>query len=365
MDIKTILKDMVKRGASDLHIRVGVPPVYRINGKLFRLQLDRLDEAQMDQVFQELAPAHQLKVYQENHECDFAFSIPSVGRFRINAYKQRGTTAMAIRSVSLGIPDFESLNLPEIIRDISLKSRGLILLTGATGSGKSTAMAAMIDHMNEHLSSNIITIEDPIEYLHRDKKCIISQRELRNDTLTFQNALRSALRQDPDVIMVGEIRDHETMSFALTAADTGHLVISTLHTMNAIESLNRIISFYPPHQHKQIRMLLANTLVAIVSLRLLPMHQKEARVPACEVMINTALVKDMILEEGKTEKLQQAIQEGFTQYGSQTFDQSIMNLYHMEMITKEVACKYATNPEDFELKLRGIEGTSDRSWTGV
>lgn len=365
MNIETILRDMVKRGASDLHIRVGGAPVYRIDGKLYRLQVDTVTMDVMGQFLGTLMSEENRKRFDTEKDVDFAYAVKGAGRFRVNSFQQRGTPALAIRSVALDIPDFDSLGLPEVIRDISLKNRGLILVTGATGSGKSTSLASMIDHINEHSTSNIITIEDPIEYLHRDKKSMVSQRELGYDTRSFGRALRGALRQDPDVILVGEIRDEETMSIALTAADTGHLVMSTLHTMNAIESINRIISFYPPHQHQQIRLLLANTLLAVVSMRLLPLKDGKGRVPACEIMINNAHVREMILKEDKTHEILVAMQEGYHQYGSQSFDQSIMQLYHDDKITKETACRYASNPEDFELKLKGIEGTSDRSWTGV
>lgn len=223
----------------------------------------------------------------------------------------------------------------------------------------------MLDHINEHTSSNIITIEDPVEFLHRDKRSIVSQRELGQDTVSFANALRAALRQDPDVILIGEIRDYETMSIALTAADTGHLVMSTLHTMNVIESISRIISFYPPHQQDQIRLLLSGTLVAIISMRLLPLKDNSSRIPACEVMVSNANIRDLLLKTNKNAEIQTAIQEGYTQYGSQSFDQSILRLFQDEVITFETASRNATNPDDFELKVKGIEGTSDRSWMSV
>jgi len=365
MKIETILRDMVKRGASDLHVRVGGAPVYRIDGKLYRLQLENITREIMEEFLVDLLGAAHLEKFKEEKDLDFAYGVRGVGRFRVNAFQQRSSPALAIRSVSLSIPDFESLGLPGIIRDLSLKTRGLLLVTGATGSGKSTTLASMVDHINDHTTSNIITIEDPIEYLHKDKKSMVSQRELGYDTKSFGKALRGALRQDPDVILVGEIRDEETMSIALTAADTGHLVMSTLHTMNAIESINRIISFYPPHQQSQVRLLLSNTLIGVVSLRLMPVKNGSGRVPACEVMINNAHIREMIMDEKKTPDIMQAIQEGFHQYGSQSFDQAIMQLYNDEKITKETACRYASNPDDFELRLKGIEGTSDRSWTGV
>jgi twitching motility protein PilT len=365
MEIEVLLKDMLRRQASDLHIRVGSVPCYRINGNLFRLQMDKVSLEVMDQFLKRLMNEEKRSQFSQLREIDFAIGIRDVGRFRVNAYHQRGTAALAIRSVAGNIPDYETLKLPEVIRDLALKKRGLILVTGATGSGKSTTLASMLDHINEHTSSNIITIEDPVEFLHRDKRSIVSQRELGQDTISFANALRAALRQDPDVILIGEIRDYETMSIALTAADTGHLVMSTLHTMNVIESISRIISFYPPHQQDQIRLLLSGTLVAIISMRLLPLKDNSSRIPACEVMVSNANIRDLLLKTNKNAEIQTAIQEGYTQYGSQSFDQSILRLFQDEVITFETASRNATNPDDFELKVKGIEGTSDRSWMSV
>jgi len=248
------------------------------------------------------------------------------------------------------------------VRDLALKERGLILVTGTTGSGKSTTMASMIDHINEMTSSNIITVEDPIEFLYRDKRSIISQREVGYDTQDFPRALKASFREDPDTILIGEIRDHETMHIALQAADTGHLVMSTLHTMNATETISRIVSFYPPHQHQQVRLLLANTLVAIISLRLLPRKDRQGRVPAAEVLVNNATIKEYLIDQMQTHLIEGAIREGNSQYGSQSFDQSVHKLFVDGLISYEVALRNASNPADFELKLRGVEGTSDRSW---
>ncbi len=366
MNIEALLREMTSRGASDLHIRVGAQPAFRINGELYRLQTERILPEQMEQFLLDIMNRSQKQRFEESLELDFAVGVRSVGRFRINAYRQRGTPSLAIRAIVGVVPNFELLGLPEVIRDLALKKRGLILVTGTTGSGKSTSLASMVDHINEHTSSNIITIEDPIEFLFKDKKSIISQREIGGDTGNFANALRAAFRQDPDVILLGEIRDAETMSIALSAADTGHLVMSTLHTMNAVETINRIISFYPPHQHQQVRLMLSNTLVAVICLRLLPTKDGKGRVPACEILVNNANVRELLTQPESTHLIDAAIREGYTQYGSQSFDQSILRLHQDDLITYDVARRNATNPDDSELRIRGVEGTSDRNWmTGV
>ena len=267
-----------------------------------------------------------------------------------------------IRHIKAKIPAFEELHLPEIIRDMALTRRGLVLVTGTTGSGKSTTLASMLDYINQREAVNIITVEDPIEYLYRDEKAIISQREIGVDTLSYANALRAALRQDPDVLLVGEIRDLETMQIALTAADTGHMVFATIHTTNATETIQRVLSMYPPHQHDEIRLLLAEVLAGIISLRLLPTADGQGRVPAAEVLVNTAAIKEYIRDKDKLELVEQAIAEGHMQYHSQTFDQALLNLYQSGQITLETAMNAATNKDDFDLKIRGISGTSDRGW---
>ncbi len=362
MNVESLLKEMVLRNASDLHLRVGGQPAFRINGELYRLQDQRITPEQMEQFILDLMDRNQKTNFDEKHELDFAIGIRNIGRFRVNAFKQRGTPALAIRAIVGTVPAFEQLGLPEVIRDLSLRKRGLRLVTGTTGSGKSTTLASMIDHINEHTSSNIVTIEDPIEFLYKDKKSIISQREVSSDTSGFTSALRSAFRQDPDVILVGEIRDQETMSIALTAADTGHLVLSTLHTMNAIETVNRIISFFPPHQHQQVRLMLSSTLVSIITLRLLARKDGRGRVPACEILVNNATIRELLTQPENTHMIDASIREGYTQYGSQSFDQSILRLYQDDLISYETALRAASNPDDFELKVRGVEGTSDRSW---
>jgi twitching motility protein PilT len=360
--INALLKLMMEKGASDLHLRVGVNPVLRVNGDLFKLQTERLAAEEMDQVLQTLMRPDQLAAFQRDNEFDFAFGLKDIGRFRINAYRQRGTPSIAVRSIKTQAPEFTGLGLPEVILDIAMHKRGLILVTGTTGSGKSTLLASMIEHINTNSPSNIVTIEDPIEFLYKDKRSIIAQREIGPDTHTFANALRAAFRQDPDIILIGEIRDSETIETAMSAADTGHLVMSTLHTMNAVETISRIISFFPPHQHQQIRLVLASVLVAIISLRLLPRKDGNGRVPAAEILINTANIADLIQKPEQSHLILQAIGDGYSQYGSQTFDQSLIQLYKEEYISLQVAKQYASNPDDFDLQVRGVQGTSDRRW---
>lgn len=316
----------------------------------------------MDSFLDDIMNRDQKQRFEANKECDFAVGARDMGRFRVNVFRQRGTIAVVIRHIKAKIPAFEELHLPEIIRDMALTRRGLVLVTGTTGSGKSTTLASMLDYINQREAVNIITVEDPIEYLYRDEKAIISQREIGVDTLSYANALRAALRQDPDVLLVGEIRDLETMQIALTAADTGHMVFATIHTTNATETIQRVLSMYPPHQHDEIRLLLAEVLAGIISLRLLPTADGQGRVPAAEVLVNTAAIKEYIRDKDKLELVEQAIAEGHMQYHSQTFDQALLNLYQSGQITLETAMNAATNKDDFDLKIRGISGTSDRGW---
>lgn len=360
--VEHLLREMVNHGASDLHVRVGVPPIYRINGELQKLSDVRIDTVMMDSFLDDIMNRDQKARFERDKECDFAVGARDMGRFRVNVFRQRGTIAMVVRHIKAKIPTFEELQLPEIIKELALKKRGLILVTGTTGSGKSTCLAAMIDHINNEETCNVITVEDPVEYLHRDKKSIISQREIGVDTNSYENALRSALRQDPDVLLVGEIRDLETMQIALTAADTGHMVFATIHTTNATETIHRILSMYPPHQHEEVRLLLAECLVGIISLRLLPTRDGTSRVPAAEILVNTGAIREYIADKSKVEMIEQAIAEGHMQYRSQTFDQALLTLYSETKISLDTAMKAATNPDDFDLKIRGISGTSDRGW---
>ncbi len=358
-----MLVEMLSKGASDIHLRVGIKPMMRLDGKLMSIDPNPMTKEDMNAVLEQVLNPDQLRRFQQRNEMDLALSVAKLGRFRINLYRQRGTSGIAIRAVNTSVPSFDALNLPEVVKKIADARRGLVIVTGTTGSGKSTSLAAMIEYINESRSENILTVEDPIEYIFRDNKSIISQREVGGDTPSFSSALRHAFRQDPDVIMIGEIRDQDTMSTALAAADTGHLVLTTLHTMNAIETISRIISFFPPHQHQQIRLLLAGTLQAIVCQRLLSRSDGPGRVPAVEVLIGTASVKDYLIDEIKTPATLELIESGMIQYGMQSFDQSIMKLYRQGVISYEDAMSQASNPDDFDLKLKGIVGSSDRGWT--
>lgn len=364
IDIKTFLKGLLKKmideEASDLHLKVGNPPIFRIHGRLVRTNLDVLSPKDLKDIAAEIMTQQQQRIFIARKELDFAIGVPGLGRFRVNAYIQRGSISIVMRAIPTRIRDFKELNLPPILEELSLKPRGLILVTGTTGSGKSTTLAAMINHINKNIARNIITIEDPIEYLFKDEKSIISQREVGGDTASFSSALKHVLRQDPDVIMIGEIRDKATMDVALKAADTGHLVLSTLHTLNATETINRIISFYPPHQHEHVRVLLASTLIASISQRLIPTADGKGRVPAVEILINTARVKELILDAKRTMLIQQAMEEGYYEYGMQTFDQSVLKLYREGLITLEDALQNVSNPDEFLLRLKGIKTTSER-----
>jgi twitching motility protein PilT len=304
----------------------------------------------------------QVKEFAEHKEADFAIGVPGIGRFRTNVYQQRGTLAFVFRAIPYDLKTIGELNLPPVLEKISVKARGLILVTGVTGSGKSTALAAMINHINQNRRCNIITVEDPIEFLHRDGTANVSQREVGTDTLSFESALRHVLRQDPDVILIGEIRDRVTLDTAMKAADTGHLVFSTLHTTDATQTINRIISFFPPHEHDAVRNLLSTALEAVVSLRLVPSADGKGRVPACEVLINTAAVRDNIRDREKALNIPELIREGTIQYGMQSFDQSLMNWYRQGKISYENALFYSSNPSEFALRVSGIEGTSDRTF---
>ena len=304
----------------------------------------------------------QVKEFAEMKEADFAIGVPGVGRFRTNVFQQRGTLSFVFRAIPYQVKSTDELNLPKILNDIATKPRGLVLVTGITGSGKSTALASMLDYINRNRACNVITIEDPIEFLHKDVKSTISQREVGSDTLSFEGALRHVLRQDPDVIMIGEIRDRTTLDTAMKAADTGHLVFSTLHTTDATQTINRVISFFPPHEHDAVRNLLSTCLNAVLSLRLVPTKDGKTRVPACEVLINTAAVKDNIRDSDKALTIPSLIKEGGVQYGMQSFDQSLMDWYRKDVISYDDAVFYSSNPSEFALKVSGIDATSDRTF---
>ncbi len=360
MHINDLLKIATDHGASDLHLKVGSHPVIRVSGKLGPLtdQKRLMQEDTIAMAFS-IMSARQKQKFKDNFEIDMAYSVPGLGRFRVNVFQQRGTVGLVLRVIPVRILTVRDLLLPPVLEQIAAERRGLILVTGTTGSGKSTTLAAMIDHVNSNRTEHIMTIEDPIEFLHRDKKSLVNQREVEVDTKSFALALRSALRQDPDVILVGEMRDYETIETALTAAETGHLVLSTLHTLDATETVNRVISVFPPHQQKQIRLQLSSVLKAIISMRLVPRADGRGRVPAVEILRSTPYIRDCIENKEKTKLIRDAIAAGTSQYGMQTFDQSLYGLYRQELITLEEALRQCSNPDEFKLKVAGIQSTSD------
>lgn len=360
MNIDDLLKIAVERKASDLHLKVGNHPVLRVDGSLQPLvELKRLMPEDTVAMAFAIMNTRQKEIFRSEHDIDMAYSVPGLGRFRCNVFNQRGAVGIVLRVIPTQIKTIADLNLPAVIEKISDERRGLVLVTGTTGSGKSTTLAAMIDHVNVRRLEHIITIEDPIEYLHRDKRSIINQREVGADTLSFAKALRSSLREDPDCILVGEMRDLETIETALLAAETGHMVLSTLHTLDASETINRIIAMFPPHQQKQIRIQLASVLKAIVSQRLIPRADGRGRVPAVEILINTLYIQDCIVNQDKTKLINDAISDGVSQYGMQTFDQSLFSLFEKQLITFDEALRSATNPEELKLRKVGIQSAKD------
>ena len=364
IDVNELLKIAVRGRASDVHLKVGMLPVFRVDGSLVPLKDgQRITAEDAEKICQILIVTdEQREHYKRLHEIDLSYGVTGVGRFRVSVFQQRGTIGIVFRVVPFKIFSIASLNLPPVIEKIAMENRGLILVTGTTGSGKSTSLAAMIDHINNFRTSHVLTIEDPIEFLIRDKKSIINQREMGVDTKSFSNALRAALRQDPDVIFVGEMRDLETIETVLTAAETGHLVLSTVHTLDARETINRIISVFPSHQQKQVRLQLASVLKAVISQRLVPRADRKGRVCACEILINNSRIKTMITDETKTSQIQDAIAEGNVSYGMQTFDQSLMQLLNRKLITYDEAMKQCTNPDDFSLKVKGISTSVESTW---
>jgi twitching motility protein PilT len=362
MTLNDLLKMTFEKRASDLHLKVGVPPILRIDGRLVPVETEKrtTQEDALNIALSIMNPAQKTR-FKEKNELDMAYAVPGLGRFRVNVFQQRGSVGMVFRQVPSKILTFEDLMLPTVLQKMANEQRGLILVTGTTGSGKSTTLAAMIDYINTARTANIITIEDPIEFLHRDKKSIVNQREIGSDTFSFSDALRSSLRQDPDVILVGEMRDFETISTALTAAETGHLVLSTLHTLDSAETINRIITVFPPYQQKQVRMQLASVIRGIVSQRLVAKADGSGRVPAVEVLLGTLSIREAIIDDAKTRQIPSIIAQGLTHYGMQTFDQSLLMLYKKGQITYDEAMLCASNPDDFALKVKGIQSTSDMS----
>src|ERR1043166_514858 len=363
MHINDFVKIAAERRASDLHIKVGSHPVIRVDGELVPLvELKRLMQEDTIAMAFSIMSSSQKEKFKNNYEIDIAYSVPGLGRFRCNIFQQRGTVGMVLRVIPVKILSIRELMLPIVLEKIADERRGLILCTGTTGSGKSTTLAAMIDYINSHRTEHIMTVEDPIEFLHRDKRSFVNQREVEVDTRSFSEALRSALRQDPDVILVGEMRDYETIETALTAAETGHLVLSTLHTLDATETVNRIVSVFPPHQQKGVRIQLASVLRGVISMRLVRAAEPiQGRVPAVEVMIVTPYIRDCIIHGEKTALIRDAIAQGTSQYGMQTFDQSLFDLYSRGLITYEEAMNGATNADEFKLRVSGIRSVSDQA----
>ena len=360
MHINDLLRIAVASGASDVHLKVGSYPMMRVNGTLVvaseEKRLDRNDtEAMATAIFRE----EHLEKFRQAQEVDLAYSVPGLGRFRSNVFQQRGTVGLVLRVIPYKIKSIDELALPPVLKRIAQEERGLIVVTGTTGSGKTTTLAAMIDYINSTRSAHIVTVEDPIEYLHRDHLSLVNQREVAIDTHSFGHALRSALRQDPDVILVGEMRDHETIETALLAAETGHLVLSTLHTLDATETINRIIAVFPPHQQRQVRLQLASVLKAAIAQRLIPRTDGLGRAPAVEVMVSTAFIRDCIVDKDKTSMLHGAIAAGTSQYGMQTFDQSIFGLYQQGLVTLDESLRWASNVDEFKLKVQGISTSAE------
>ena len=360
MHINSLLKMALDRGASDVHLKTGAHPWLRIDGTLTAVaEVKRLTGEDTARIAFSIMTETQKEYFQAHRDIDFSYSVSGLGRFRVNAFFQRGTVGLVLRIISFDIHTVKELNLPPIIESIAMAQRGLVLVTGTTGSGKSTTLASIINYINTHRIVHCVTIEDPIEFVHRDKMSIINQRELETDTASFSTALRAALRADPDVILVGEMRDLDTIETALVAAETGHLVLSTLHTVDATETVNRIISMFPPFQQKQIRIQLATVIQAIVSQRLMKTVDGQGRVPAVEVLVATKYIRECIENKDKTGMIRDAIAAGTSQYGMQTFDQSLFYLFREGLITEEEALRGATNPADLKLKLQGIESASD------
>jgi twitching motility protein PilT len=360
MHVNDLLKIAVENGASDLHLKVGTYPMMRVRGTLMPATEERrLEHEDLVSMAAAVLPAGHRDKFKDNHEVDLAYSVAGLGRFRCNAFQQRGTIGMIFRVIPMKVATIDDLMLPKVLKKIAAEERGLVLVTGTTGSGKSTTLAAIVDEINLTRTSHIMTIEDPIEYLHRDNRSIINQREIGVDTNSFAHALRSALRQDPDVILVGEMRDFETIQTALLAAETGHLVLSTLHTLDATETINRIIAVFPPHQQKQVRIQLSSVLKSVISQRLIPRTDAKGRVPAVEVLISTAFIRDCIIDKDKSHLVHGAIAQGTSQYGMQTFDQSIFSLYETKHISYEEALRWCSNVDEFKLKVQGISTTGE------
>jgi twitching motility protein PilT len=363
MELIEILKLAVQYRASDIHLKAGQPPIFRIDGGLKYLKGgERMTQEDLSSAAFDIMNPRQEEMFEKFSEIDIPHKIQDVGRFRVNIYKQRGMIGIAFRVIPFKVPTIDELNLPSSLKKIAMEQRGLVLVTGTTGAGKSTTLAGMIEHINTNRMCNIVTIEDPIEYNILDKSSIISQREIGTDTTSFARALRAALRQDPDVILVGEMRDLETIETALLAAETGHLVMSTLHTTDATETIQRVVAVFPPHQQQQVRLQLGSVLKAVVSQRLVPKAEGVGVVPAVEILRNTSRIRELIEDKERTKEIYDAISSGYVSYGMQTFDQSLMALLKENLITYDEALKQSTTPDDFALRLKGVASTSDSRW---
>jgi twitching motility protein PilT len=350
-DVDSALRTLIERGGSDLHIKVGVPPTVRLHGDLAPLEgYQPLRPADTEKAFQDMGEVRSLTEFEECGEADFSYSIKGLSRFRVNAFRQRGSISIVCRAIPFDIRSVDDLGLPPVVTKLAEEQRGIILVTGTTGSGKSTTLAAMIDHINRTRTDHIVTLEDPIEYLHPDKNSIVNQREVGSDTESFGRAMRRVLRQDPDVILIGEMRDEETVRTALSAAETGHLVLSTVHTLDATETINRIVDFFPPHQQHQARVMLAATLRGAIAQRLVPDVTGDGRVPASEILVVTGRVQDLIMNPEETGKITEVIAEG-EYYGMRTFDQSLLQYVMEGKIAEEIALEYASSPHDFKLMV--------------
>ncbi len=363
-DLDGLLRLAIERRASDLHLKVGAPPVLRIDHQLVPVEnRPCVTQTDIETTVRLVTTELQRQQLTQYHELDVSYGVAGLGRFRTNLFQQRGMVGATFRIIPLKVETIEELNLPPVVAKLAMEPRGMVLVTGTAGSGKSTTLAAMIGHINDNKAGHIVTIEDPIEFLHPDNRCLINQREVGIDTESFAGALRSALRQDPDVILVGEMRDFDTISTAIVAAETGHLVLSTLHTIDAAETVNRIIAIFPPHQQKQIRLQLAALLRGVISMRLIPRSDGTGRVPAVEVMVATATIQECIADPDKTRNISEMIAIGTSEYGMQTFDQSLMSLFQRGLVNYEEALKWSSNPNDFALRVRGVESVTDQPWT--
>jgi len=363
MELNDILGVAIKGAASDIHLKAGLPPVFRVHGALLPLKdAERLAPEEISRLVLPIMNNTQKERFRQASEVDLAYGVPGLGRFRVNVFLQRGVVGAVFRVIPLKVASVEQLGLPKVLEDIAMEQRGLVLVTGTTGSGKSTTLAAMIDHINTNRTAHLLTIEDPIEFLIRDKRSLVNQREIGVDTGGFAPALRAALRQDPDVILVGEMRDLETIEIALTAAETGHLVMSTLHTLDATETINRIIGAFPPHHQRAVRLQLGSVLRAVISQRLVPRADGQGRVAALEIMRVTSRIRELIEDPERSKEIQAAIAKGSTIQHMQTFDQALMVLFNQKLISYEEALRQATNADDFALRVSGVAGTSDAGW---